>query len=216
MTRRYQRCTCCSTSIHRSSSCRARIWPAICSASCSQLCVPKSAGPPLRGLAATEGNTFSCSQRAPGAAAACAWREALGPVPLKRLRDRLLAGVDGEHRARDWRAVTAGDLEVGSIDGTLIRVPDTPASREAFGSAGTADDSSPNPQLRDLRISHAFTSATFGVVTGPAGAAVGGSRDKGEAEQVAAGQGTEGPLAGVHPLAVVAHGSHRDQRLRGS
>ena len=89
--------------------------------------------------------------RVPTAAAACTWREALGPAPLERLRDLLLAGIDGEHRAQDYRAVTVGDLEAGSIDGTLIRVPDTPANREAFGSAGTADDSSPYPQLRDLR-----------------------------------------------------------------
>ena len=120
--------------------------------------------------------------RVPTAAVACTWREALGPAPLERLRDRLLAGIDGEHRGHDWRAVTAGDLEVGSIDGSLIRVPDSPANREAFGSAGTADDSSPYPQLRELRISGASTRGTFGVVTGPAGA--GGGRDKGEAEQV--------------------------------
>jgi len=120
--------------------------------------------------------------RVPAAATACTWRKALGPAPLERLRDRLLAGVDGEHRARGWRAVMVGDLETGSIDGTLIRVPDTPGNREAFGSAGTADDSSPYPQLRDLRLSSASTRATFGVVTGPSGA--GGSRDKGEAEQV--------------------------------
>jgi len=61
-------------------------------------------------------------------------------------------------------------------------VPDTPANRQAFGSAGTADDSSPYPQPRELRISAASTRATFGVVTGPSGA--GGARDKGEAEQV--------------------------------
>ncbi len=71
---------------------------------------------------------------------------------------------------------------MGSIDGSLIRVPDTPASRQAFGPAGTADDSSPYPQLRELRISAACTRATFGVTTGPSGA--GASRDKGEAEQV--------------------------------
>ena len=57
-----------------------------------------------------------------------------------------------------------------------------PANRQAFGSAGTADDSSPYPQLRELRISAASTRATFGVATGPSGA--GASRDKGEAEQV--------------------------------
>jgi hypothetical protein len=120
--------------------------------------------------------------RVPTAAVACTWREAIGPVPLERLQDMTLAGVDGEHRSHDYRAVTAGDLEVGSIDGSLIRVPDSPVNRAAFGSAGTADDSSPFPQLRELRISAASTRATFGVVTGPAGA--GGGRDKGEAEQV--------------------------------
>src|SRR6266576_1711025 len=75
-----------------------------------------------------------------------------------------------------------GDLVVGSIDGSLIRVPDTPANRAAFGSAGTADDSSPFPQLRELRICAASTRATLGVATGPSGA--GAARDKGEAEQV--------------------------------
>jgi hypothetical protein len=108
--------------------------------------------------------------RVPIAAVACTWREALGPTPLERLQDVALAGVDGEHRSYDYRAVAAGDLEVGSIDGSLIRVPDTPANRAAFGSAGTADDSSPFPQLRELRISAASTRAAFGVVTGPAGA----------------------------------------------
>jgi hypothetical protein len=121
-------------------------------------------------------------RQVPTAAAACIWREALGPAPLERLRDLVLAGVDGEHRAHDYRAVTAGDLETGSIDGSLIRVPDTPANRAAFGSAGTADDSSPYPQLRELRISAASTRAAFGVTTGPSGA--GAARDKGEAEQV--------------------------------
>jgi hypothetical protein len=120
--------------------------------------------------------------RVPTAAVACTWREALGPVPLERLRDMALAGVDGEHRSHDYRAITVGDLEIGSIDGSLIRVPDTPANRAAFGSAGTADDSSPFPQLRELRISAASTRATFGVATGPSGAAA--ARDKGEAEQV--------------------------------
>ena len=118
----------------------------------------------------------------PTAAVACTWREAVGPAPLERLRNLALAGVDGEHRSRDYRAITAGDLEVGSIDGSLIRVPDSPANRAAFGSAGTADDSTPYPQLRELRISAASTRATFGATTGPSGA--GAARDKGEAEQV--------------------------------
>jgi len=118
----------------------------------------------------------------PTATVISTWREALGPEPLQRLRDLLLAAISDEHNDHDYRAVIAGDLDVGSIDGSLTRVPDTPANREAYGSAGTADDSAPYPQLRELRVSHASTRATFAVVTGPAGA--GASRDKGEAEQV--------------------------------
>ena len=53
----------------------------------------------------------------PTAAVACIWREALGPAPLERLRDTALAGVDGEHRAHDYRAVTVSGLEIGSITG---------------------------------------------------------------------------------------------------
>ena len=119
----------------------------------------------------------------PTATVASAWREAIGPEPLERLRDMLLAAIDAEHRNHDYRAVTVGDLDAHSIDGSLTRVPDTPANREAFGSAGTADDSSPYPQLRDLRLSNASTRATVAVTCGPSGAAASGGRDKGEAEQ---------------------------------
>jgi hypothetical protein len=114
----------------------------------------------------------------PTAAVACTWREALGPAPLERLRDLALAGVGGEHRSHDYRAITAGDLEVGSIDGSLIRVPDTAANRAAFGSAGTADDSSPYPQLRELRVCAASTRATLGVTTGPSGAGAAGTKGR--------------------------------------
>jgi hypothetical protein len=105
----------------------------------------------------------------------------VGPAPLERLRDKVLAGIDRQHRGHDWRAVAVGDLEACSIDGSLTRVPDTPANREAFGSPGAADDPSPYPQVRELRLGNASTRATFGAVTGPSGA--GGGRDKGEAEQ---------------------------------
>jgi hypothetical protein len=111
------------------------------------------------------------------------WRDAVGPRPLQQLRDKLLAAVSAEHQERDWRAVAVGDLDACSIDGSLVRAPDTPANREAFGSTGTADDSAPYPQLRELRLSHASTRSTLAVTTGPSGAAAGGARDKGEAEQ---------------------------------
>jgi len=120
----------------------------------------------------------------PTATVASTWRDAVGPGPLQELRDRVLAGIDAEHREHDFRAVLVGDLDACSIDGSLTRVPDTPANRRAFGSAGTADDSSPYPQLRELRCSDASTRAALAVTSGPSGAAAGGGRDKGEAEQV--------------------------------
>jgi hypothetical protein len=120
----------------------------------------------------------------PTATVASTWRDAVGPGPLQELRDRVLAGIDAEHREHDFRAVMVGDLDVCSIDGSLTRVPDTPANRQALGSAGTADDSSPYPQLRELRCSDASTRAALAVTSGPSGAAAGGGRDKGEAEQV--------------------------------
>jgi hypothetical protein len=121
--------------------------------------------------------------RVPTATVASTWREALGPAPLEELRDMVLAGIDAEHREHDYRAVRAGNLDVGSIDGSLTRVPDTLGNREAFGSAGTADGSSPYPQLRELRISDASTRAALAVASGPAGAATSWAREKGEAEQ---------------------------------
>jgi hypothetical protein len=122
--------------------------------------------------------------RVPAATVLSTWRQAVGPQPLEQLRDRLLAAIDAEHHERDYRAVWVGELKVGSIDGSLVRTPDTPANRLAFGSAGTADDSAPYPQLRELRLADASTRATLAVVSGPSGAAAGGERDKGEAEQV--------------------------------
>ena len=50
-------------------------------------------------------------------------------------------------------AVTIGKrrpLRAGSLDGTLLRVPDTPANRTFFGTVGTGDDSGPYPCLRAL------------------------------------------------------------------
>ena len=101
------------------------------------------------------------------------WREALGPAPLAGLQARLLGAVDAEHRDHDYRAVCVGDssheLQLGSIDGSVTRVPDTPANREAFGSTGTADDSAPYPQVRDLLAADASTRGALAVVSGPSG-----------------------------------------------
>jgi hypothetical protein len=113
----------------------------------------------------------------PTATVLATWREAAGPEPLLRLRDMVLAASDAEHQDQDWRAVEVGDLLLGSIDGSVTRMPDTEANRAEFGSAGTSDDSAPYPQLRDLPVTDASTRAMLAVVTGPSGG------DKAAAEQ---------------------------------
>jgi hypothetical protein len=108
------------------------------------------------------------------------WRNALGPGPLEELQAIALGASWQEHEDRDWRAVavgTARPLKASSLDGTLIRVPDTPANRRTFGSVGTGDDSSPFPQVRALPLNDVSTRGLLGMPHGPAGT------DKAAAEQ---------------------------------
>jgi hypothetical protein len=62
---------------------------------------------------------------------------------------------------------------VASLDGTLVRLPDTPVNREAFGSVGTGDGSSPFPQLRALTLNDVSTRALLGITHGPSGGGTG-------------------------------------------
>jgi hypothetical protein len=107
------------------------------------------------------------------------WRNAVGPGPLEDLQSVVLEASRREHEARGWREAAAGLLAVGSLDGTLIRVPDTPANREAFGSAGTSDGSSPFPQLRALPLNDVSTRGLLGMTHGPSG----GGKGKAAGEQ---------------------------------
>ena len=121
------------------------------------------------------------------------WRAAIGAAPLQQLQRELLAAVDTELRDNDdgggghptnvggqgdnvgaWVDV-GGGLRLGAIDGTVTRMLDTQANRDAFGSAGQADTG--YPQIRHLPITDALTRATLAVVSGPSGG------DKAEAEQ---------------------------------
>ena len=119
--------------------------------------------------------------RPASARAAGDWRNALGPVPLEELRDLVLGSSWQEHRDRSCPgAVTIGKtrpLKAGSLDGTLLRVPDTPANRAFFGTVGTGDDSGPYPCLRALPLTCCSCRALFTVPHGPAGT------DKAAAEQ---------------------------------
>jgi hypothetical protein len=104
------------------------------------------------------------------------WRAAIGEEPLQRLQRELLAAVVAEHQDPALPTVeVGGGLRLGSIDGTVTRMPDTRANRAAFGTAGAAETG--YPQIRHLHISDALTRATLAVVGGPAGG------EKAEAEQ---------------------------------
>jgi hypothetical protein len=119
--------------------------------------------------------------RPASARAAGDWRNALGPVPLEELRDLVLGSAWREHQDRGCPgAVTIGKsrpLTAGSLDGTLLRVPDTPANRAFFGTVGTSDDSGPYPCLRALPLTCCSCRALFAMPHGPAGT------DKAESEQ---------------------------------
>jgi hypothetical protein len=119
--------------------------------------------------------------RPASARAAGDWRNALGPVPLEELRDLVLGSAWAGHQEQGCPgAVTIGKkcpLRAGALDGTLIRVPDTPANRAFFGSVGTGDDTSPFPQARALPMTCCSCRALFAMPHGPAGT------DKPAAEQ---------------------------------
>jgi hypothetical protein len=100
------------------------------------------------------------------------WRKALGPAPLEELQGTVLAAAAGEHAGRDGQSLaigTARPLTVHSGDGSLLRVPDTPGNRAAFGSAGTADDSAAWPCVRLFPLNNCLTRSLHAMPWGPAG-----------------------------------------------
>jgi hypothetical protein len=104
------------------------------------------------------------------------WRAAVGPAPVQQLQRLLGGAVVAEHRDGGPVGIeVGGGLRVGALDGSVTRMPDTKANREAFGTAGAAETG--YPQIRHLHGSDAFTRGTLATVTGPSGG------DKAEAEQ---------------------------------
>ena len=63
-------------------------------------------------------------------------------------------------------AVTLAGMIVCAADGMLVNLPDTPGNRAAFGSTGTADDSSPFPQLRVVALTARAGRALLGAILG--------------------------------------------------
>src|SRR5215472_16899851 len=66
-------------------------------------------------------------------------------------------------------AVLLAGMMVLASDGMLVNLADTPANRGFFGSTGTADDSSPFPQLRIVAVIARAGRAMLGAILGQAG-----------------------------------------------
>jgi hypothetical protein len=66
-------------------------------------------------------------------------------------------------------AVMLAGMTVCAADGMLVNLADTPANRAFFGSTGTADDSSPFPQLRVIAVTARAGRAMLGAILGQAG-----------------------------------------------
>src|ERR1035437_2752222 len=63
-------------------------------------------------------------------------------------------------------AVLLAGMMVCAADGMLVNLPDTPGNRAMFGSTGTADDSSPFPQLRVVALTARAGRAMLGAILG--------------------------------------------------
>ncbi|MGH3289738.1 MAG: transposase domain-containing protein [Streptosporangiaceae bacterium] len=69
----------------------------------------------------------------------------------------------------DPSAVMLAGLPVNAADGMLVNLADTPGNRKFFGSTGTADGSSPFPQLRVVALTARAGRAMLGAILGQAG-----------------------------------------------
>jgi hypothetical protein len=63
-------------------------------------------------------------------------------------------------------AVLLAGMMACAADGMLVNLPDTPENRAMFGSTGTADDSSPFPQLRIVAVTARAGRAMLGAILG--------------------------------------------------
>ena len=82
--------------------------------------------------------------RIPQATVVTAWRRRLGVASMRAL----FARVAGHIVAATEPGARWHGLRVCTLDGCQVKVPDSDANREAFGSSGTADDSAAFPMAR--------------------------------------------------------------------
>ena len=95
------------------------------------------------------------------------WRLPVPPDVMESLFWQAAGPLIADHGPS---AVMLAGMPVAAADGMLVNLADTPANRAFFGSTGTADDSSPFPQLRVVAVTARACRAMLGAVLGQAGA----------------------------------------------
>ncbi len=91
------------------------------------------------------------------------------PVPPALLEDLFWQAAGPLIGGDEPSAVLLASMMVLAADGMLVNLADTPANRAFFGSTGTADGSSPFPQLRVIAVTARAGRAMLGAILGQAG-----------------------------------------------
>ncbi len=91
------------------------------------------------------------------------------PVPPSLMEDLFWQAAGPLIGDDEPSAVMLAGLPVGAADGMLVNLADTPANRAFFGATGTADGSSPFPQLRIIAVIARAGRAMLGAILGQAG-----------------------------------------------
>ena len=94
------------------------------------------------------------------------WRLPVPPALMEDLFWQAAGPLIGDDEPS---AVMLAGMPVAAADGMLVNLADTPANRAFFGSTGTADDSSPFPQLRIVAVTARAGRAMLGAILGQAG-----------------------------------------------
>jgi Insertion element 4 transposase N-terminal len=88
------------------------------------------------------------------------------PVPARVMEDIFWQAAGPLIGDDEPSAVMLAGMMVLAADGMLVNLADTEANRKAFGSTGTADDSSPFPQLRVVELTARAGRAKIGAILG--------------------------------------------------
>ena len=92
------------------------------------------------------------------------------PVPPALMEDLFWQAAGPLFADGEPSAVMLAGMPVAAADGMLVNLADTPTNRAFFGSTGTADGSSPFPQLRIVALTARAGRAMLGAILGQASA----------------------------------------------